>query len=158
MDEDPSIVYDKEYYKKRTHYESRKDRIRKFLKAITETNPKRVLDVGCGQGFLVKALLERGIDATGIDYSRHAGKQIPDNFYMTEADLLPYPDNYFDVVFSSDFFEHLEEDEIDDVAEEMKRVGKRVIAKVSYKPQPPYHKTVKPREWWEKKLQNVQLL
>lgn len=48
--------------------------------AILARRPCRVLDVGCGEGWLVRALAAEGIDATGVDGSppliesaRHAG-------------------------------------------------------------------------------------
>lgn len=40
-----------------------------ILSAILERNPQRVLDVGCGEGWLVRALSARGIEVTGIDAS-----------------------------------------------------------------------------------------
>jgi len=40
------------------------------VKAIT--NAHSVLDVGCAKGLLVQALVERGVDARGLDVSRHA--------------------------------------------------------------------------------------
>lgn len=42
---------------------------RAILDAITESAPSTMLDVGCGEGWLVRAAAERGIDATGIDGS-----------------------------------------------------------------------------------------
>ncbi len=40
-----------------------------IVSAILEQNPRRVLDVGCGEGWLARALSEHGIDVTGIDGS-----------------------------------------------------------------------------------------
>lgn len=40
-----------------------------ILSAILESNPRRVLDVGCGEGWLARALHARGIEVTGIDAS-----------------------------------------------------------------------------------------
>lgn len=37
--------------------------------AVLEQKPKRVLDVGCGEGWLARALSAQGIDVTGIDGS-----------------------------------------------------------------------------------------
>jgi 2-polyprenyl-3-methyl-5-hydroxy-6-metoxy-1,4-benzoquinol methylase len=37
--------------------------------AVVEFAPKRVLDVGCGEGWLCRALASHGIDAFGIDAS-----------------------------------------------------------------------------------------
>lgn len=38
-----------------------------ILLAILGRQPERVLDLGCGEGWLLRALAERGIDATGVD-------------------------------------------------------------------------------------------
>lgn len=40
-----------------------------ILAAITAYQPKRVLDVGCGEGWLARELANRGIAVTGIDGS-----------------------------------------------------------------------------------------
>jgi hypothetical protein len=68
------------------------------------------------------------------------------------------------VVFSSDFFEHLEEKDIDKVASEMKRVGKLVIAFVAddkgttlTKRQQQFHLTHKLMSWWMDKLGDIQV-
>ncbi|WP_236236499.1 class I SAM-dependent methyltransferase [Pseudomonas faucium] len=38
-----------------------------ILLAILARQPERVLDLGCGEGWLLRALADRGIDATGVD-------------------------------------------------------------------------------------------
>ncbi|MGF6391325.1 class I SAM-dependent methyltransferase [Pseudomonas plecoglossicida] len=38
-----------------------------ILLAILGRQPERVLDLGCGEGWLLRALADRGIDATGVD-------------------------------------------------------------------------------------------
>lgn len=38
-----------------------------MLLAILGRQPERVLDVGCGEGWLLRALADRGIEATGVD-------------------------------------------------------------------------------------------
>ena len=40
-----------------------------ILQAIRERRPRRLLDVGCGEGWLVRTLAIDGVDATGIDAS-----------------------------------------------------------------------------------------
>ncbi len=40
-----------------------------IVSAILEQKPQRVLDVGCGEGWLARALSAQGIDVTGIDAS-----------------------------------------------------------------------------------------
>jgi len=40
-----------------------------IVRAVQERAPRRVLDLGCGEGWLMRALAERGIDTVGLDVS-----------------------------------------------------------------------------------------
>ena len=40
-----------------------------IVRAVLERRPERVLDLGCGEGWLARALAEHGIDVVGIDAS-----------------------------------------------------------------------------------------
>lgn len=40
-----------------------------IVRAVTQVSPRRVLDVGCGEGWLARELASRGLDVTGIDAS-----------------------------------------------------------------------------------------
>jgi 2-polyprenyl-3-methyl-5-hydroxy-6-metoxy-1,4-benzoquinol methylase len=40
-----------------------------IVQAVVELGPKRVLDLGCGEGWLMRALAERGIETIGLDVS-----------------------------------------------------------------------------------------
>ena len=66
----------------------------------------RVLDVGCGKGFLVKDLMLecRGLEAFGLDLSRyalmHCPPEIVGRLHLGSADSLPFPDASFDCVIS----------------------------------------------------------
>lgn len=40
-----------------------------IVQAVAERSPGRVLDLGCGEGWLMRALAERGIEAVGLDAS-----------------------------------------------------------------------------------------
>ena len=40
-----------------------------IVEVLVALQPRRVLDVGCGEGWLVRALNERGIEAFGVDGS-----------------------------------------------------------------------------------------
>jgi 2-polyprenyl-6-hydroxyphenyl methylase/3-demethylubiquinone-9 3-methyltransferase len=76
----------------------------------------RVLDVGCGAGFLSNHLAREGFEVTGLDASqasidvaaRHdlTGRA---RYLLGDALLLPFPDASFDVVCAMDFLEHVEE-------------------------------------------------
>ena len=40
---------------------------RAIVQAVTSLTPRRVLDLGCGEGWLARALAERGVKVVGID-------------------------------------------------------------------------------------------
>lgn len=162
---DTSKFYDKKYYQNRKKTSQYGHKINKLVKAVIKYKPQTVLDVGCGHGFLVKKLTELGIYAKGLDFSKYAGSEIPYRFVQSSATNIPFENNTFDVVVSSDFFEHLPEEDIDQVYSEMKRVGGQIIALIAFKPDKvrkneeiDTHLTVKPREWWEKKVPEIEIL
>lgn len=66
----------------------------------------KVLDVGCGKGFLVKDLMLEcpGLEAFGLDISRYALLNAPaeviGRLHLGSADAMPFPDRSFDCVIS----------------------------------------------------------
>lgn len=125
--------------------------------------PESVLDVGCGLGTLVYKLKREGIEAVGVDFADVFKKLCEEDFFIqADAKKLPFKDNSLDVVFSSDFFEHIPEEDINTVYNEMKRVGKRVVAEIACdtggklrRHQQAYHLTHKPKDWWVDKLPGI---
>jgi 2-polyprenyl-6-hydroxyphenyl methylase/3-demethylubiquinone-9 3-methyltransferase len=90
----------------------------------------RVLDVGCGGGFLAEALARAGAEVSGVDLSAgtietaqcHARRQgLAVDYRVADAADLPFPDGAFDAVLSSDFLEHVS-DHLDAVVAEQARV------------------------------------
>ncbi|MFZ5790011.1 MAG: class I SAM-dependent methyltransferase [Pseudomonadota bacterium] len=66
----------------------------------------RVLDVGCGKGFLVKDLMQvcPGLEAFGLDISlyalMHCEPELVGRLHLGTAEKMPFPDNSFDCVLS----------------------------------------------------------
>ncbi len=76
----------------------------------------RVLDVGCGAGFLSNHLARQGFEVTGLDSSQ-ASLDVAERYDTTgearyllgDALHLPFADASFDVVCAMDFLEHVED-------------------------------------------------
>lgn len=120
------------------------------------TGPRRILDVGCGMGELVLALLRSGFDAKGVDISSvaigHARKGAPDRFQVASALALPFPEDAFSTVISVNLIEHLHGRDVGKVLGEMWRVcSDTLYLRISTAPDgdEPRYFAAKPREWWE---------
>ncbi|HEX4485975.1 MAG TPA: class I SAM-dependent methyltransferase [Terriglobales bacterium] len=83
-----------------------------LLPLFSEGAARSVLDVGCGMGQGIRQMGVSGADAYGIDlpcYSRAWEKNglDPAQFMCADACALPFPDNFFDVVYSLGVIEHI---------------------------------------------------
>ena len=84
-----------------------------YLRQLVEQEPCRtVLDVGCGVGKAVTALVRAGYDAYGLDLPDlgrfwAAEKNDSQRFIAGSATHLPFADNAFDFVYSFGVIEHI---------------------------------------------------
>ncbi|MGZ0080404.1 class I SAM-dependent methyltransferase [Methylomonas sp. YC3] len=91
----------------------------------------KILDVGCGKGFQLYeiSLLVPGVEIYGIDISpyaiENAKEEIKDRLQVANANDLPFPDDYFDLVFSITTLHNLHNYDLDKALREMERVGKK---------------------------------
>ena len=127
----------------------------------THFNPKKVLDVGCAKGFMVKALREQGIEAWGVDVSEYALSTAPEDIrgHLYRVDLnrdaLPFADGYFDCVTFLGTIECL--DDYSKVLSEIKRVmqpGGGLYLRTTYRtdPKDTIRKNVHSRGYWLKEF------
>jgi ubiquinone/menaquinone biosynthesis C-methylase UbiE len=110
---------------------------------------KRILEIGCGQGFKSHVLSNNKKNlVVGIDLSKKdlkiAKKRYPDiKFMYMNAEKLSFKKNYFDEVHAYDILEHV--DHLDLVLNEVNRIlkkGGRFFINI------PYHKS----EYWLLKI------
>ena len=109
------VVLDRGYYK------ILGDNIGKLFCRLT---PKTVLDLGCGEGRIIRYILQEGIDIFGVDISKSAVQAASaldkkSTYAVASATNLPFEDGFFDVVINA--FAPLKEDEV-----------KRVLKKGGY--------------------------
>ena len=118
-----------------------------------------LLDVGCGMGFLVRWLLNEGVDAYGVDVSATAIDGLRaahgERFQTGSILELPYEDDAFDTVVCTDVLEHLAEADVAVALAELLRVTRRgaflSIATIPDRDRT-WHLTVRDRDWWEQQL------
>jgi len=90
----------------------------------------RILDVGCGKGFLLYDFTQAapGVEVRGIDVSAyalaHAKEEVASSLEIGNAVALPYPDHSFDLVVSINTLHNLNLEELHIALREIERVGK----------------------------------
>lgn len=98
---------------------------------IEELDYNTVLDVGCGIGNGLNYLKSHGKDVKGIDVSEWAvnkSKERGFDVQVSSITNIPFPDNYFDLVTTTDVLEHLYIEDIKKSIKEIIRVSKKYIA------------------------------
>jgi len=97
-------------------------------------NQSRVLDVGCGDGTLIEALIkQKNIDARGVELEENKVKQCISRGLSViqgnaETELSQFPDKAFDFVVLSQTLQAFYQPE--NVLNELLRIGKKVIISI----------------------------
>lgn len=121
----PNKNYDRKYFQKRDHVApSMAESISIFA---NENNVKKILDVGCGTGLMIKYLRSKKIDTYGCDISKIAVQMANKNnakkvAFVASATALPFTNNSFDMVISISTIEHLTPKEAKQFIKEVRRV------------------------------------
>jgi SAM-dependent methyltransferase len=76
------------------------------LGAASDDATLRVLDFGCGQGDFVRALNELGLEAQGCDFQSRLGPSAALHPIDPDPYRLPFDDDSFDFVLSTNVLEH----------------------------------------------------
>jgi SAM-dependent methyltransferase len=94
-------------------------RLRRVVELITEVEPRRVLDAGCGDGRFCYELSRRGVEVVGVDYSeaalRFAAAFSPGvTFLRQDLAAMDVPER-FDAILSMETLEHLKPELVEGV-------------------------------------------
>ena len=104
----------------------------KLINYYKLTNSSKILDVGCGKGFLlfeIKKILPE-IQVFGFDISKYSvinsKEEIKQNLFNLKAqDKYPFKDNEFDLVLSINTLHNLIIQDLEKALKEVERVGKQ---------------------------------
>lgn len=106
-------LYTKVFTKENTSYNYQESRKYKEIIKLIDNQPKRILDIGCGDGVFTKILKDSfKSEVYGIDISKKALKKaqkrgIKIKNYDIDGKKLPFKNNYFDLVICGDVIEHI---------------------------------------------------
>lgn len=130
---------------------------------------KSVLDVGCGMGYGLLAFLLHNKYAKGMEVC----DELLHNSLRTYVEMgvvkkgriqqMPYNNDEFDLLYSTDVLEHIPECDVHQALSEMVRVTKgQIFVSVCtipsrILPELKLHETVKPMEWWDEQFSQFRL-
>lgn len=90
--------------------------IERIIPAVESARGRKILDLGCGSGWLSVYLARHGFDVIGVDVAEHAlelGKMwaeqesLPIEFKVQDISDLQFPEGHFAAVVANSIFEHL---------------------------------------------------
>ena len=100
-------------------------KIQKIFSTIPE-DVGSILDVGCGDGVISKALSEK-YKVVAVDRSINSLKFVETVKAQSSADFLPVRSDSFDMVFSSEMIEHLPDIIFYNALDEFRRISRKYI-------------------------------
>lgn len=126
--------WDKLFREKGKVFEKIQEDLPQMARLFKKRGVKRVLDLGCGSGRHTVYLAKQDFDVYGIDIAK-SGIEICKNWLKKEklkANLrigdiykkLPYPDNFFDAIISTQTLHHAKIEKIRKLIREMERILK----------------------------------
>lgn len=102
-----------------------------LLQAIIDFFPENIntaLDVGCGDGKITQRVYnKKGIQIVGLDNNLGALSRLSLPKIFSDADKIPFEDESFDLVLSTDTLEHISDEIHDQAWNELFRVAKSYV-------------------------------
>lgn len=132
--------------------------IRQVVCRVCDLNPRRVIDVGCGEGFLTEMIHDNlsslGSQVVGLDIdskllAMNRSTASCQSFAAGSAYALPFSDGAFNLVLATEVLEHLESPEA--ALEEFCRVSSQaVLVTVPFEPYWRILNCLRGRYWTER--------
>lgn len=121
----------------------------RMLGDMVPRDVRTMLDVGCGDGAITNHLARRW-HVTGVDMSETALKHLETESVQASATDLPFPNDSFDLVLSSEMLEHLPPEDYRQAISEMSRVTRRyLLLTVPYREDLRFRQVKCPRCGWQ---------
>lgn len=108
-----------------------------FIKKFRKSG-LRILDFGCGSGYLMGELQKMGCDTHGVDFEKEAvdyGSEAGvSNLTLGTGSKINYPDSSFDMVTAFDILEHIKDEKpsLGELSRVLKPGGKMIISVPAY--------------------------
>ncbi len=118
------------------------------------------LDIGCGDGATMDALMYRGVKCSGVDITLAGCQNMKHDLPTFEAPVwdMPFPDGAFDFTFSTDVLEHIPPELVTRSLQEIVRITKcKTIHQVACFDMGDDHLTIEPITWWKEKFSKLPL-
>ena len=103
-----------------------------LLAVIKQFNPESILDVGCGEGHVIRLIRNNdwNLKLVGLDIDKNSLKMAKEkienvNFIYGDIYELPFDDNSFDLVICSEVLEHLKKPAL--AMKELNRVASKFL-------------------------------
>jgi len=102
----------------------RKKRIKKIIPYLSKE--MKILDLGCGDGWLTNHLIEQEFDCVGLDINIEPN----DTFYNGNVNNLPFSDNHFDCIIMIEVIEHISPSHYSEINRILKDKGLIILSTI----------------------------
>ena len=109
------ILYERNYFaeanitnwQKKLHETERKTRL-KYIQSKLTIEKGKFLDMGCGEGFVLKEAYNNGFEPYGVDIAYNLSFE-NSNFNFLKGNIFEanFPDNYFSAIYMDSVLEHI---------------------------------------------------
>lgn len=128
---------------------------------VLDRKPESVVEIGCARGYILKRLQDAGVNAHGIEISKHCYlTRVADKIINQDICETPWPfanEQKLDLCFSIATLEHIPEEFVEPIIKEMARCCKRGMHGIDFGGNDDgfdkSHVCLKPKAWWREQFE-----